>query len=129
MKERGRDAKVYDYYSSVDLYFHIHSRSVHLHVLAWNHCSRYFDQDGPSDIAHSFDGGVHILHDRSDIGGNMDRSRSFYDNGGHAYKKNAIKTAIELGYSQDVIDKIEKAKTDQQISTIMYLEALKIGEE
>lgn len=50
-----------------------------------------------------------------------------WDNG-RVYKKTAIKTAKELGYSQEVIKKLENAKNDQQISTIMYVEAQKIGE-
>lgn len=48
---------------------------------------------------------------------------------GKEYRKNAVKIARELGYSNDVIEKIQNAKNEQQISTIMYTQAMKIGEE
>lgn len=44
------------------------------------------------------------------------------------YKRSAISIAQDLGYGQQVIDKINNAKNDQEISTIMYVAAKKIGE-
>ena len=45
------------------------------------------------------------------------------------YKKESLKAAKDLGYSDEVIEKIENAKNDSQISTIMYVAAKNIGEK
>ena len=44
------------------------------------------------------------------------------------YKRTAIKAARELQYKPEVIDQINNAKNDSEISTIMYLAAKAIGE-
>lgn len=41
-------------------------------------------------------------------------------NNGESYKEKAITAAKELCYGPDVIAKLEKAVTDQQIENIMY---------
>lgn len=46
----------------------------------------------------------------------------------YSYKKKAVRIAKELGYSEETIDKINKAKNDQEISTIMYVAAKRLGE-
>ena len=37
----------------------------------------------------------------------------------HEYRKDAIRAAIDFGYGEDVIDAINKAATDDDISKIM----------
>lgn len=48
--------------------------------------------------------------------------------GGQNYKKFALKAAKDFGYSKDVVQKIKRSKSDQEISTIMYVAAKSIGE-
>ena len=36
-----------------------------------------------------------------------------------SYKPNALKAAIDLGYSEEVIAKVRRAKSDNEISRIM----------
>lgn len=48
---------------------------------------------------------------------------------GQKYKNDCLVACKELGYSEEVYNKIKNAKNDQEISTIMYVEAMKIGEE
>lgn len=38
-----------------------------------------------------------------------------------AYKSEAIRAAIELGYDVDVIEKLNKAKTDGEIQRLMII--------
>lgn len=48
--------------------------------------------------------------------------------GGQNYKKFALKAAKNFGYSKEVIQKIKRSKSDQEISTIMHIAAKGIGE-
>lgn len=49
-------------------------------------------------------------------------------NNGKIYRINAIKAAEDLGYSEEVIQRIQDAKCDEEISRIMYSAARTIGE-
>lgn len=55
------------------------------------------------------------------------RGRYFeYHQGG--YRKHALRIAKDLGYSDEITNKIKNAKNDDEIATIMYVSAKSIGE-
>lgn len=44
------------------------------------------------------------------------------------YRGKSLRAAKELGYSEEILDKLRNAKDDSEISTIMYVAAKGIGE-
>lgn len=44
------------------------------------------------------------------------------------YRSKSMRAAKELGYSEEILDKLRNAKNDSEISTIMYVAAKNIGE-
>lgn len=52
----------------------------------------------------------------------------FRRNGSQNYKKKYLKIAKELHHPQEVLDRINKAKSEDEVSSIMYVAMKNMGE-